>query len=429
MSVVPGDVSLPQYAPTPRELDDVELLRMGVLDPLHGFQPAGGAVTLEVPDDVVAWAEDRGGLELTDAEGVPLGVVGIEQTYPTTTSGLTGVAGDVRPLPGVISRAFGDHYEPPSGPRTRLGPETVTVAVDRPLSRSDLDEISARAGGAPVLFVVLAGTGTPRGLSPHGLIRITLLAARGVGDAEVVAAPAASRADAGHDRSFRERVVRAYAPGEIVLWPNGDGPLDDEIAEAVASDRPGGVEQGVVVFFTGLSGSGKSTVAQALRDRLLENGGRTVSLLDGDRVRRNLSRGLTFSQEDRETNIERIGWVAAEVARHGGVAICSPIAPFDVTRKTARAMAEEAGAAFVLVHVATPLAECERRDRKGLYAKARRGEIEHFTGISSPYEVPTDADLTVDTTGRTIDDVLDEVLALLVDRGFLAADIRARVVA
>jgi hypothetical protein len=110
--------------------------------------------------------------------------------------------------------------------------------------------------------------------------------------------------------------------------------------------------------------------------------------LDGDVVRRNLSAGLTFSREDRETNIRRIGWVAAEISRHGGVAVCSPIAPFDATRQDVRAMTAAAGGAFFLVHVATPLEECERRDRKGLYAKARRGEIPDFTGISSPYEEP-----------------------------------------
>ena len=143
-----------------------------------------------------------------------------------------------------------------------------------------------------------------------------------------------------------------------------------------------------MLFFTGLSGSGKSTVAQAVIDALLEHGERTVTSLDGDVVRRNLSAGLTFSREDRETNIRRIGWVAAEISRHGGVAVCSPIAPFDATRQDVRAMTDAAGGAFFLVHVATPLEECERRDRKGLYAKARRGEIPDFTGISSPYEEP-----------------------------------------
>ena len=142
-------------------------------------------------------------------------------------------------------------------------------------------------------------------------------------------------------------------------------------------------------------------------------------------MRRHLSAGLTFSSEDRETNIRRIGWVAAEISRHGGVAVCSPIAPFDETRQQVRAMVDEAGGAFFLVHVATPLEECERRDRKGLYAKARRGEIPEFTGISSPYEEPDDADVRVDTTGRSIDDALADVTAALGEAGYL--DLATRV--
>ena len=144
-----------------------------------------------------------------------------------------------------------------------------------------------------------------------------------------------------------------------------------------------------------------------------------MTSLDGDVVRRNLSAGLTFCKADRETNIRRIGWVAAEISRHGGVAVCSPIAPFDETRKQVREMVEEAGGAFFLVHVATPLEECERRDRKGLYAKARRGEIPEFTGISSPYEEPEDAAVRVDTTGRTIEAALDDVLEALAETGHL----------
>ena len=147
-----------------------------------------------------------------------------------------------------------------------------------------------------------------------------------------------------------------------------------------------------------------------------------MTLLDGDLVRRHLSAGLSFSATDRETNIRRIGWVGAEVSRHGGIAICSPIAPFASTRAAVRAMVSEAGGDFVLVHVATPLSECERRDRKGLYAKARRGEIPDFTGISSPYEEPTDADLVIDTTGLTIEAAVERVLSHLRDRGHLTTE-------
>ncbi len=188
-----------------------------------------------------------------------------------------------------------------------------------------------------------------------------------------------------------------------------------EVAPPIQTTGSGGL----VVFFTGLSGSGKSTLARALTDLLLESG-RRVTSLDGDVVRRNLSAGLTFSAEDRETNIRRIGWVAAEIARHGGIAVCSPIAPFDATRKDVRRYVEEAGGTFFLVHVATGLAECERRDRKGLYAKARAGEIPEFTGISSPYQAPSDADVVVDTTGRTVQAALADVLTGLSKAGLAA---------
>jgi sulfate adenylyltransferase len=175
----------------------------------------------------------------------------------------------------------------------------------------------------------------------------------------------------------------------------------------------------VVVFFTGLSGSGKSTVARGLRDALLEDGGRTLTYLDGDEVRRLLSAGLTFSKQDRDLNIRRIGFVAAEVARHGGLAVCAPIAPYAATREEVRHMAEAVGADFLLIHISTPLEECERRDRKGLYAKARAGVIPEFTGISDPYEEPDDADLTIDTTGIPVARAVDSVLSLLRSGGWL----------
>lgn len=176
---------------------------------------------------------------------------------------------------------------------------------------------------------------------------------------------------------------------------------------------------GFVVFFTGLSGSGKSTVARALTHHLIEEYELEVSLLDGDVVRRNLSHGLTFSAEDRNTNVRRIGWVAAEIAGHGGVAVASPIAPFDSTRRAVRQMVTERGGRFLLVHICTPLEECERRDRKGLYAKARAGAIPDFTGISSPYEAPEDPDLRLDTTNADFADLKAAILNLLEARGWL----------
>jgi len=160
---------------------------------------------------------------------------------------------------------------------------------------------------------------------------------------------------------------------------------------------PSDARPGAVVFFTGLSGSGKSTIARALADDLREHDPRLVTLLDGDEIRALLWADLGYDAASRVTNIKRIGWIAALVAAHGGIAIAAPIAPYDEARREARAMVRPP-ATFTLVHVATPLAACEARDVKGLYARARRGEISDFTGVSAPYEPPEDADVVIDTT-------------------------------
>jgi len=182
-------------------------------------------------------------------------------------------------------------------------------------------------------------------------------------------------------------------------------------------------ERGIVLFLTGLSGSGKSTIARDLSDVLSERGDRQVTLLDGDLVRQLLSAGLSFSRADRDLNIARIGYVAAEVARHGGIAICAPIAPFAAPRARVRQMVSEVGD-FSLIHVATPVDVCEARDRKGLYAKARAGIIGQFTGISDPYEEPADAELVLDTSAMTRAEAVAAVLQLLTAGGWLTAEAR-----
>lgn len=197
--------------------------------------------------------------------------------------------------------------------------------------------------------------------------------------------------------------------------------LPADVAAELRRARPPRSERGLVVFCTGLSGSGKSTLARDLRDALLERGDRTVSLLDGDLVRRLLSAGLTFSRADRDLNIARIGFVATEVARHGGIAICAPIAPYAAARAAVRSMVTGVGD-FVLIHVATPLEVCEARDRKGLYAKARAGLITGFTGIDDPYEEPTDASLVLDTSALSRREAVDAVLALLTRGGWLTKE-------
>ena len=192
-----------------------------------------------------------------------------------------------------------------------------------------------------------------------------------------------------------------------------------EVVKELRRTSPPRSQQGFTVFFTGLSGSGKSTIANAIMVKLMEMGGRPVTLLDGDVVRKHLSSELTFSKEHRDINIRRIGYVASEITKNGGIAICAPIAPYTATRRAAREMIEAYGA-FVEVHVATSLEECERRDRKGLYKLARAGKIPEFTGISDPYEAPTDPELAVDTEGYEVDTCAQQVLLKLESMGLIA---------
>jgi sulfate adenylyltransferase len=191
-----------------------------------------------------------------------------------------------------------------------------------------------------------------------------------------------------------------------------------EVATELRRTHPARSRQGFTVFFTGLSGSGKSTIANAVRVKLLEMGGRPVTLLDGDIVRTNLSSELGFSKEHRNLNIRRIGFVASEITKNGGIALCAPIAPYDTVRKDNRELISPVGG-YVLVHVSTPLEVCERRDRKGLYEKARAGLIKEFTGISDPYEVPEDADLTIDTSDISPEEAANMVILHLEKVGFI----------
>ncbi|NBE06711.1 bifunctional sulfate adenylyltransferase/adenylylsulfate kinase [Paragemmobacter ruber] len=193
-----------------------------------------------------------------------------------------------------------------------------------------------------------------------------------------------------------------------------------QVVQELRRTSPPRSRQGFTVFFTGLSGSGKSTIANALMVKLMEMGGRPVTLLDGDVVRKHLSSELGFSKEHRDINIRRIGYVASEITKNGGIAICAPIAPYTATRRAVREMIEAFGA-FIEVHVATPIEECERRDRKGLYKLAREGKIKEFTGISDPYEAPTNAELVVNTEGMDVDYCAQQVILKLESMGLIKA--------
>ena len=367
----------PQHCPSPRELDDLELLLSGALAPRRHFDD--DELTLDLPPELAEAVAPAGSSSSTPRacrwpghstarlEPLAAPAYGAFRRLHLTPAEAPGqYAGRL-----VVAGRRPAHRARPRGAPDR-GARARRCCCSRSTGHRYAPGRHARRPGArhawspPTCWPATASrpTSSPYPLASHGDRR-----PRRRGCGETVAAqlrdPATVHAVTGEGDAAR----RDRRP-----WSRQDQPADDE--------------RGLVVFFTGLSGSGKSTLARALHDLILEDGRRTVTSLDGDVVRRNLSAGLAFSKADRETNIRRIGWVAAEIARHRGIAICSPIAPFDATRREVRAMVEEAGGEFVLVHVATPLEECERRDRKGLYAKARAGEIPEFTGISSPYEEP-----------------------------------------
>ena len=189
-----------------------------------------------------------------------------------------------------------------------------------------------------------------------------------------------------------------------------------EVAEILAESYPPRHRQGVCIWFTGLSGAGKSTTAEVLTVLLMQHG-RQITVLDGDVVRTHLSKGLGFSKEDRDANVRRIGFVASEIVRHGGVALGAAVSPYRATRNDVRNMVGSEN--FIEVFVDTPLSVCEQRDSKGMYAKARRGEIKGFTGIDDPYESPLNPEITLDTVNHTAEENAHRILDDLMDKGFV----------
>lgn len=399
---------LPSWHPPRETLELAELVLTGVLpeSPILIRPPAG----LAEPARAV------GGLALEDAEGTPVAVLSGGRFAPA------------RPFTHGPLRSR--RRSPDRLPAVTAGPGRLAVPVTGPLTRADVDRVADLAGPGEVLWLVVVGAGRRNGLPPEALLRAVQgaerdVAGRGVpGHVVAVAVPVLPDVD---DEALLTAVCRGFGATRVHLHRPGTGEPGGRDGWHPASAREldrlrrPPHRRGVTVFFTGLSGSGKSTVARGLAERLLDDGRRAVSLLDGDEVRRLLSHGLGFSRADRDLNIRRIGFVAAEITRHGGLSICAPIAPFEQVRQEVRDRVEEAGD-FVLVHVSTPLAECERRDRKGLYARARQGLVPEFTGISSPYEPPEHPDLRIDTTDRTEDEAVDLVWQLLLDRGYLGSD-------
>ncbi|MGH3611026.1 MAG: adenylyl-sulfate kinase [Pseudonocardia sp.] len=443
---VPG---VPIWSPTVGELDDLELLLHGGYAPLRGFLGAADQaavvrdgrlsdatlwpvpVGLVVSRAVAESAAVAGALELLDEEGTPVAEVAVSEVWATASG--WGVAGPVRVLRAMergyhlTARWMRRQTDPVPG-RAVLG-----VPVRSPLHACDLAALRACTETlcAHIVLMPLVGQGSPREVDAPGLVRACraaagLLRAQGC-EVDIVPIPVPRHCGSTDDREalLAALVAGAYGASHVPgpLPPYEGLPTVVELPAVAQGLCTGSWEHvdavpnrtshcGVSVLFTGLSGSGKSTLAKAVHTALLHRTDRTVTLLDGDVVRRMLSAELTFTREHRDLNVRRTGFVAAEITRHGGVVLCAQIAPYADVRAEVRAMVEEHGR-FVLVHLSTPLAECESRDRKGLYAKARRGEIPRFTGISDPYEEPVDADLVLDTSQVELDDAVELVLAVM----------------
>jgi sulfate adenylyltransferase len=392
----------PAYALDGATLDDIELLVGGVPDP----------VRVLVPPAEVAAARDAGGLVFTDREGTPLALV-TKAALPVGQETVVIVRPEtVQPLRPPSHGPF-RAFRLPAREVCRGGPYRAVVFRTVP-TWSDAERVKSFVGNAPGLVVALVGT--PVGVDVPGLVRAVRSLAAEL-QLSVVAIPARVERlpsvlpSYGIAEFLQIETVRTSAE-QAALSTGNAASLPAYSVRELRRLRPEPHRRGAVVLFTGLSGSGKSTLARGLVDALEEVGDRTVTLLDGDEVRRLLSAGLGFSRADRDLNVRRIGYVASLVAKHGGIAVCAPIAPYADSRAAVRAMAEAVGE-FVLVHVSTPLDVCEARDHKGLYAKARAGVLPQFTGVSDPYEPPTDAAVDVDTSqldvGSGVALVLDEL--------------------
>ena len=396
----------------------------------HGSRSARVSLLLEPGDQDLAVA--AGAVEVADAEGFP--VVRLDDLAAHGEH----LIGTVTPT-GRASTGHGHHLRREAPLPAPAGDRDVIV-LSRPLLDADEDLLRARTqGGAEVVLVLPLAGPSPDGLPVPVLLRSAERAAARTG--AVLVGATLRRRDPASDEHLVEQVRRALGGTRLVealpddeRWVGllvdhradrpaapGAPDVENQVRADLASWWPPPARRGVVVLMSGLSGSGKSTLARALASHVDERTPRTVSLLDGDHVRRLLSSGLGFGRADRELNVLRIGYVATEVARHGGIAVCAPIAPYASTRSAVRRMVQEVGD-LVLVHVSTPLEECERRDVKGLYARARAGEIPSFTGISDPYEEPLDADVVVDTSVLSPDEALGRVLDHLVAGGWLSAD-------
>jgi sulfate adenylyltransferase len=446
----------PSHALTPDQTATLIRLADGVYAPCDAFSTGPDALALAIAPATADQLGTPGPLVLREAEGRAVALIP-EATVWRDATGAPHAAGRVTGLQAPPAYDFVDLRLSPAAVRAEIArrgwQDAVAVFADAPLHRAEiaeLDGVLSRGATGLVVFASLAAAHAAEAAA-YTLVRALRAAVAHLPpDRTLLVYDGRPAAEGGPGSPADAAVARAFGCRGLVTWrtpspelanasrdagveiaqlPAGiRAPLDDSAAArdawtfpdiAAALDRrTRAALPGVTVFFTGLSGSGKSTIANALRVRLLEDGRRTVTLLDGDLVRMHLSSELGFSREHRTLNVRRIAFVAAEITRHGGVAICAPIAPYGTLRRDARALVEAAGV-FLLVHVATPLAVCESRDVKGLYRRARAGTLPEFTGISDPYDVPDDAEVTIDTSEVTVARAVDRVMAALEARGLL----------
>ena len=327
----------------------------------------------------------------------------------------------VRPLATGVGLAWSEELRRHVSSITGVAAPTIALIAYLPPSIAELDSLITRANAIDakriLLCALVSRTPVPDGeVQPSGLLRALTSAAQELKRSLPACQITLLALPWPKGELNPEALARAYGATDLMTGAEryaADAPLGYPAgsAEEIRRARSSEWQKGAVVFFTGFSGSGKSTVAAALAELLRDEGARGVALLDGDVMRRSISAGLGFDRASRNTNVQRLGAVAAELARAGGIAIAAPIAPFAEGRALARKAA--VGLPFLLVHISTPLEVCEQRDRKGLYAKARAGEISDFTGISSPYEAPDDADLVIDASAVSAYEAATQVKELL----------------
>jgi len=343
-----------------------------------------------------------------------------EENTPLSELSPAGVK-HLRALASGVGLAWSQELRQPVTSLAQHAHPTLALIAHLPPSNAELEALTARAKNLSAKSLLLCAlvsrsAAVDGEVQPSGLIRALTSAAEELKRSLPTCQITLLALPCPKGELNPEDLARAYGATDVMTGAerySAEAPHGYPAGSADEIERARNTEwsKGAVVFFTGLSGSGKSTVAAALAELLRDEGARGVALLDGDAMRRSISAGLGFDRASRNTNVQRLGAAAAELARAGGIAIAAPIAPFAEGRALARKAA--VGLPFLLVHISTPLEVCEQRDRKGLYVKARAGEISDFTGISSPYEAPDDADLVIDASAVSAYEAATQVKELL----------------